>query len=268
MISKMPKGWLGLIVASLIAAYMSTIATHLNWGSSYVVQDFYLRFVNPQATPKQAVLMGRVCMAALAILAGLMAMALSSAKGAFDILLQIGAGTGLLYILRWFWWRVNAWSEISAMIVSFLVACFFQWVAPVFSLEERMLGAGWFNVMDYSSWKLIIGILVTTIAWVAVTYLTAPEKREVLESFCAKIRAGGPGWRKIEATTSLPNEAKGWDVPTGILCMVVGCLAVWSALFGIGYLLYARVALGAGLLVIAVAATALLMRLVGKIRLS
>ena len=268
MISKMPKGWLGLIVASLIAAYMSTIATHLNWGSSYVVQDFYLRFVNPQATPKQAVLMGRVCMAALAILAGLMAMALSSAKGAFDILLQIGAGTGLLYILRWFWWRVNAWSEISAMIVSFLVACFFQWVAPVFSLEERMLGAGWFNVMDYSSWKLIIGILVTTIAWVAVTYLTAPEKREVLESFCAKIRAGGPGWRKIEATTSLPNEAKGWDVPTGILCMVVGCLAVWSALFGIGYLLYARVALGAGLLVIAVAATALLMRLVGKIKLS
>ena len=154
------------------------------------------------------------------------------------------------------------------MIVSFLVACFFQWGAPALGIEERMAAAGCFNVMDYSSWKLIIGILITTVAWLAVTYLTAPEKREVLEAFCAKIRAGGPGWRKIEASTSLPNEAKGWDVPTGILCMVIGCLAVWSALFGVGYLLYAKVALGAGLLVVAVVSTALLMRLVGKIKLS
>ena len=269
MISKMPKGWLGLIVASLIAAYMSTIATHLNWGSSYVVEDFYLRFVNPKATPKQAVLMGRICMAVLAVLAGLMALVLSNAKGAFDILLQIGAGTGLLYILRWFWWRINAWSEISAMIVSFLVACFFQWGAPACGLEGAMQDAGLFNFMDYSSWKLVLGILITTIAWVAVTYMTPPEDKSVLEKFCSKIRAGGPGWAKIE--NDMPadkKDATGWDVPTGILCMSFGCLAIWAALFGIGYILYAKVVLGIVLLVISVISTVVLMKLVAKIKLS
>ncbi|MBQ9432149.1 MAG: Na+:solute symporter [Kiritimatiellae bacterium] len=270
MISKMPKGWLGLIVASLIAAYMSTIATHLNWGSSYVVQDFYLRFINPNATPKQAVLMGRVCMAALAVLAGLMALVLSSAKGAFDILLQIGAGTGLLYILRWFWWRINAWSEISAMVVSFLVACFFQWCAPKLGIETALANSGMLKIMDYSSWQLVLGIIVTTIAWVLVTFATQPEKREVLEAFCSKIRAGGPGWKAITSKMAASGSAGlsgKWDVPTGILCMVVGCLAVWSALFGLGYVLYGQLTLGIVLLVLAVAATCTLMRLVGEIKL-
>ena len=125
MISTMPKGWLGLIVASLIAAYMSTIATHLNWGSSYVVQDFYTRFINPDVSPKKAVAIGRVTMLALLVLSGLVALWMRNAKDSFDILLQIGAGTGLLYILRWFWWRINLGE--SAMIISFAVACFFQW---------------------------------------------------------------------------------------------------------------------------------------------
>lgn len=267
MISTMPKGWLGLIVASLIAAYMSTIATHLNWGSSYVVQDFYTRFINRSATPKQAVAMGRITMLALLVLSGLVALWMRNAKDSFDILLQIGAGTGLLYILRWFWWRINAWSEISAMVVSFTVACFFQWGAGPLGVDAAMKDSGLFSIMDYSAWKLVIGILLTTIGWVTVTYLTPPEKQEVLARFCSKIRAGGPGWRKVEAASGIPNEARGWDVPTGLLCMMVGCLAVWTALFGVGYMLYGKLALGGMLAALSVVATALLMRMVGKIKL-
>lgn len=268
MISTMPKGWLGLIVASLIAAYMSTIATHLNWGSSYVVQDFYTRFVKRDASPKQAVAMGRVTMLALLVLSGLVALWMRNAKDSFDILLQIGAGTGLLYILRWFWWRITAWSEIAAMVFSFAVACFFQWGAGPLGVESAMREAGMFDIMDYSAWKLVIGILITTVGWVAVTYLTPKENQEVLARFCSRIRPGGPGWRKIEAASNIPNEARGWDVPMGLLCMMVGCLAVWTALFGVGYLLYGQMALGCVLSVISVVSTASLMRLAGKIRLS
>jgi len=268
MIATMPKGWLGLIVASLIAAYMSTIATHLNWGSSYVVQDFYARFVKRDVTPKQAVAVGRGTMLALLVLSGLVALWMRNAKDSFDILLQIGAGTGLLYILRWFWWRINAWSEISAMVISFAVACFFQWGAGPMGLETAMREAGLFDVMDYSAWKLVIGILITTVGWLAVTYLTPPERQEVLERFCSKIRAGGPGWRKVEAASGLPKVTEGWDVPTGLLCMMIGCLAVWAALFGIGNLLYGALRLGSVLCVVSVVSTVWLMRLAGRIRLS
>ena len=268
MISTMPKGWLGLIVASLIAAYMSTIATHLNWGSSYVVQDFYTRFINPNASPKQAVAAGRATMLALLVLSGLVALWMRNAKDSFDILLQIGAGTGLIYILRWFWWRLNAWSEISAMAISFAVACFFQWGAGPLGIETAMKEAGLFDIMDYSAWKLVIGILVTTAGWLAVTYLTPPERQDVLARFCSRIRPGGPGWRKVEAASDIKNEACGWDVPMGVLCMMVGCLSVWTALFGIGYLLYGRIMLGSVLSVIAVVSTIILMRMAGKIKLS
>ncbi|MBQ7189903.1 MAG: Na+:solute symporter [Kiritimatiellae bacterium] len=269
MISRMPKGWLGLIVASLIAAYMSTIATQLNWGSSYVVQDFYLRFINPSADSKKAVAVGRISMVSLLVLTALVALWLQSAKDSFDILLQIGAGTGLLYILRWFWWRINAWSEISAMIISFLVACFFQWAAGPLGVESALENAGMLKVMDYSSWKLIIGVLITTIGWVCVTYLTKPEKEEILTSFCQKIHAGGPGWKQIAAKLSEADHPKeAWDVPTGILCMMIGCLAVWSFLFGIGYLLYGQQTLGIVLVVISVVSTTGLMKLAGKIKLS
>jgi hypothetical protein len=191
-----------------------------------------------------------------------------NAKDSFDILLQIGAGTGLLYILRWFWWRINAWSEISAMIISFAVACFFQWGAGPLGLETAMREAGLFNIMDYSAWKLVIGIMITTAGWLAVTYLTPPEKQDVLASFCTKIRAGGPGWRKVEEASDLPKAAEGWDVPTGLLCMMVGCLAVWAALFGVGKLLYGAIGVGSLLCVISVVSTVYLMRLAGKIRLS
>lgn len=267
MISKMPKGWLGLIIASLVAAYMSTIATMLNWGSSYFVQDFYVRFVDRACEPKKAVLAGRVCMLALLVLSGLVALWMTNAKNSFDILLQIGAGTGLLYILRWFWWRINAWSEIAAMTASFAVACAFQWLAPVWGVEELFDGAGFFRIMDYGAWKLVIGISLTTLVWVAATYLTKPEPDTVLASFCRKIRAGGPGWKRFE--NELGKEASGkWDVPFGIVCMMIGCLGVWSALFAIGKLLYGDWLAGGILAVIAIVSITVLMRLVDKVRFS
>ena len=266
MISKMPPGWLGLIIASLIAAYMSTIATHLNWGSSYFVQDFYVRFINPTCEPKKAVMVGRMSMLALLVVSGLVALLMTNAKNSFDILLQIGAGTGLLYILRWFWWRVNAYSEISAMLASFVIACLFQWVAPSFGVEASFEKAGMFTIMDYGSWKLVIGITLTTIIWVVTTYLTKPEKDEVLINFCRKIRAGGPGWKKY--SSEVGREATGWDVPFGILCMMLGCVAIWSALFAGGKFLYGDYVIGTVLAVIAVVSTAVLMKFVGKVKLS
>ena len=250
MISKLPAGWLGLVAASLIAAYMSTIATHLNWGSSYLVQDFYVRFINPKASPKNQVLVGRVCMLVLLVACAVMALILENAKGGFDLILQVGAGTGLIYILRWFWHRLNAWSEISAMIISFAVACFFQWGAPACGLTG-WLESGWrAEWLNLSAWKLILGVLVTTIGWLAVTFLTRPEPKAVLDAFDAKIKAD----LRV--------------LPRGVLCMVLGCLAVWSCLFGCGYLVYGigGVAngglIGGVLLVVSAAATAVLMKLV------
>lgn len=256
MISRLPSGWLGLVAASLIAAYMSTIATHLNWGASYLVQDFYVRFVNPKATPKNQVLVGRLCMLLLLVACGVMALVLRNAKGGFDLILQIGAGTGLLYILRWFWHRLNAWSEISAMVISFLVACFFEWGAPACGLTgwlESGWRAEWFNL---SAWKLVLGVGATTAGWIAVTLLTPRENAETLRKFDEKIHADLH------------------ELPVGILCMLAGCLAVWSCLFGCGYLIYGfggvanGYALGGGLLALSAVSTFVLMKLVGKAKLS
>ena len=250
MISKLPAGWLGLVAASLIAAYMSTIATHLNWGSSYLVQDFYVRFVNPKASPKNQVLVGRLCMLVLLVACAVMALILENAKGGFDLILQVGAGTGLIYILRWFWHRLNAWSEISAMIISFAVACFFQWGAPACGLVG-WLESGWrAEWLNLSAWKLILGVLVTTAGWLAVTFLTRPEPKAVLDAFDAKIKAD----LRV--------------LPRGVLCMALGCLSVWSCLFGCGYLVYGIGGVANGcvfgglLLVVSAAATAILMKLV------
>jgi len=250
MISKLPPGWLGLVSASLIAAYMSTIATHLNWGSSYLVQDFYVRFVNPKAPPEKQVFAGRLFMLLLILGCAGMALALQNAKGGFDLILQVGAGTGLIYILRWFWHRLNAWSEISAMVISFAVACFFQWGAPACGLEG-WLTSGWrAEWLNLSAWKLVLGVVVTTLGWLAVTFLTPPEPKAVLDAFDAKIRAD----------LSV--------LPRGILCIALGCLAVWSCLFGCGYLVYGAgdvangYMLGGGLLAVSAVSTVVLMKLV------
>ena len=252
MVARLPAGWLGVVVASLVAAYMSTIATQLNWGSSYLVQDFYVRFVNPKASDRNQVLVGRLCMIGMMILTALMALALENAKGGFDLMLQVGAGTGLLYILRWFWKRINSWSEISAMVISFAVACFFQWGAPKCGLVDY-LTSGWrAEWLDLSAWKLLLGVAVTTVGWLAVTFLTPREPEALLKAFYAKVQANAS------------------ELPRGILSMVLGCLAVWSCLFGCGYVIYGLggrangVAIGAGMLAVsAVATVALLLTVKG-----
>ena len=232
MMSFLPPGLLGLLLASLIAAFMSTLSSHLNWGSSYVVHDFYRRFVEPEATQKKLVAVGRITTVVLMVLAGLLALALQNALQAFSILLQIGAGTGLLFILRWFWWRINIYSEITAMVVSFVIALYMELLHPA-------LGG---TPLDGTT-QLLLGVGITTICWVGVTLLTHPEDEDVLYSFIEKINPGGPGWKSVHERAAasgkkLTISKQAWNVPTGILCMLFGSLMIYSLMFSTGYFLY------------------------------
>ncbi len=247
MLTFLPPGLLGLVVASLAAAFMSTISTHLNWGSSYVVNDFYKRFVKPEADERELVTVGRVSTIVLAVLAALLALQLQNALQAFQILLQIGAGTGLLFILRWFWWRINAWSELTAMAVSFAVAFVFFLVRG---------GAD-----PLADWQmLLIGVAITTVSWVLVTFLTSPSDEETLRSFYRRTRPGGPGWRVVRERAAADGEpldggGEGWAVPRGVLSMLTGCVAVYSALFATGFWIYWRVVPALVLTVVAAVTT-------------
>lgn len=259
MLTFLPAGLLGLVVASLIAAYMSTISTHLNWGSSYVVNDFYKRFLNPGATEKQMVLVGRISTALLMVAACALAPFLASAKRAFDLMLQIGAGTGLLFILRWFWWRINAFSEITAMVVSFIVACYFEFIHTNIGLAPL------------ESWqKLIIGVGITTVAWLVVTFIAKPADEKTLRSFYRLARPGGPGWKAVLQRAESDNDpidesGERWDLPAGILCMVFGCLAVYSALFATGFWIYANHVPAVILTITAIVSAALLVKAWSKL---
>ncbi|MDH3403229.1 MAG: Na+:solute symporter [Acidobacteriota bacterium] len=222
MLTFVPAGWLGLVVGSLAAAYMSTISSHLNWGASYVTHDFYRRFVRPAAGERELVRTGRVTTVLLMAAAAFVALRLESALQAFQILLQIGAGTGLLFILRWFWWRISAWSEIAAMAVSFAVAV-------VFSAVESGL----------RPWQeLLCGVALTTLGWLAATWLTRPTDRATLVAFEALVRPGGPGWRRLEAVATARGDAEPWPVKTGLACMGLGSAAIYGALFATGSWLY------------------------------
>ncbi len=253
MLTFLPHGLLGLVVASLAAAYMSTISTHLNWGSSYVVNDVYRRFVNPDASERRLVLVGRLSTVGLMTLAALLALALENALQAFQILLQIGAGTGLLFLLRWFWWRINAWSELAAMAVSFGVALYFVFVPS-----------------GLAAWQeLLVGVGVTTAAWVAVSMWTAPTEENRLREFYRLTQPGGPGWRRVvdRAETDgapIARAGEAWGVPRGLLSMSLGCLAVYGALFATGYVLYGEWLPATVASVVALLAAASLFRVWGR----
>jgi solute:Na+ symporter, SSS family len=232
----LPHGMLGLMVASLAAAYMSTISTHLNWGSSYIVDDFYRRFISPGREDRHYVAVGRVATVVLVILSAALSLWLESALETFKILLQIGAGTGLIFLLRWFWWRINAWSEISGMIISLLVAVYFQFV-------HTALG---FAPLD--AWAtLLIGVALTTVGWVTVTLLTPPAATATLQSFYDQIRPFGHGWRKVVRTQAVEQDSPA----AAFACWFLGCVVVYGALFGTGFLLYGRT--GPGVLCVAAA---------------
>ena len=249
MMSFLPSGLLGLLLASLIAAFMSTLSSHLNWGSSYVVHDFYRRFVEPEATEKKLVAIGRITTIVLMVLAGLLALALQNALQAFSILLQIGAGTGLLFILRWFWWRINIYSEITAMVVSFFIALYLELIHPA-------LGG---SPIDATT-QLLIGVGITTVSWVGVTLLTRPEPSQVLYSFIEKINPGGPGWKAVHQKATNDGKklhvlASSWNVPLGIVCMLLGALAIYSMMFATGYFLYGETILALEVSALALAAS-------------
>lgn len=254
MLTYLPSGLMGLVLASLIAAFMSTISTHLNWGSSYVVNDFYLRFVKPDATDKEQVMVGRISTVLLMVFAAILALGLSNALQAFDILLQIGAGTGLIFILRWFWWRINAYTEISAMIVSFLVAVYFEIIHVNLGFDPIL-----------SHWKLLIGVGITTASWLLVTFLTAPEKDEVLLAFYRKVRPAAYGWNNL--LKRYPNEVvEPGRLPMEIGLMLVASVMVYSALFATGYWIYGNTLPAVITTVIAIIGGVIVFRAWGKMK--
>lgn len=247
----LPHGLLGLVVASLAAAYMSTISTHLNWGASYVVDDFYRRFVSPDRSERHYVAVARLSTVGLIVLALLVSLWLENALQAFQILLQIGAGTGLIFLLRWFWWRINAWSEISAMVISFAVAVWFQFGHEAAGLPPL-----------HPSLQLVIGVAVTTVSWLTVTWMTEPTERDTLQAFYDRIRPFGRGWRSV---VRVDEQKTAGGIGPALVCWLLGCVVVYAALFGTGYVLYGRPGQGAAFLTASAAAAIALFRTLPRV---
>jgi solute:Na+ symporter, SSS family len=250
MLRFLPAGFLGLMVAGLLAAYVSTISTHLNWGTSYLVHDFYRRFLRRDATEAHYVMIGRLVTAVLMLLAGLLTFALDSARETFDLLLSVGAGTGLIYLLRWFWWRINAWSEISAMASSFVVAVTF------FVLQKTGMGLP-------SHLSLLATVAITTLVWVTVTLMTRPIDRVTLVKFYRLVRPSGPGWKSVAAEAG--PVSSGDNLPQALLGWILGCTFVYAGLFGTGSFIYGKTPQGLVWLGLFVASGLGLMRLLPRL---
>src|SRR5215212_4569338 len=247
MVDILPSPYKGLLLAAFAAAYMSTISTHLNWGASYLVNDVYLRFIKPDATPRAQILASRAATAVLMISSLIVMGFLSSVEQGWKILLALGAGTGLVFILRWYWWRVNAWSEISAMVASFVTSL--ALAAGGHSMSDT-------GTPDYA-FTMLVTVGVTTVVWLAVTLMTAPESNETLERFYRRVRPGGIGWRTVSQRLGYGNDR----IPGGALSWVnwlAGLAAVYAAVFAVGALVtgsprralvYSAVAVGSFLLI-------------------
>lgn len=223
MLTFLPAGFLGLMIAGMLAAYVSTLSTHLNWGTSYLVHDFYRRFLKPGQDEKHYVLVGRLMTAVLMLFAALLTFVIESASRGFTILLSIGAGTGLLYLLRWYWWRVNAWAEVSAMAGSFLTAVGFE--------VARKMGV---VVPDHIS--LLATVAVTTVVWLTATFIAAPTDQNTLVKFYQLVRPAGPGWKHVQALAGVGPSPD--SLPHALLGWVLGIAFVYSALFGAGNFIY------------------------------
>jgi SSS family solute:Na+ symporter len=264
MLTKLPSGLLGLVLASLIAAYMSTISTQLNWGSSYIVFDFYKQQINPNASEKRLVAVGRFSTVILMVLSAILALAMQNAMQIFDMLLLFGAGTGLIFILRWFWWRINAWTEISAMFASGILSIL---------LKATPLGEFFFNTETgiLPDWgEIPFVMIITTIIWVTATFTTQPESKEVLRSFYKKIQPGGPGWAKVvgEAKKDKVEIDMGekWSVPSGILAMLLGVVLIYTIMFATGYWIYGKTTSAMVLTVVALVSGFLLIKAWGRMK--
>lgn len=240
----LPTPWRGFMLAGFAAAYMSTVGTHLNWGASYLVNDFYKRFVKTDGTERHYVAVSRAATVFLFLASIAVTSQLSSVEKAWELLLAMGAGTGLVLILRWYWWRINAWSEISAMIASFVVSTLaFRFVAPRFAENDPNATAA----------VMLVTVAVSTVVWVVLTFATAPEPPAVLDAFYRRVRPGGPGWAQVSRRLGFGRE----PIPGGALAWtnwIAGIVAVYATLFGIGKLIFAETAMGIGMLAVAAAA--------------
>jgi Na+/proline symporter len=223
MLTFLPHGVLGVMVAGLLAAYVSTLSTHLNWGTSYLVHDFYRRFVRADESERHYVMVGRIVTGVLMLLAALFTLILQTARANFDLMLSVGAGTGLIYLLRWFWWRINAWSEIAAMASSFLLA------AALFIAQRR-------GITMPTSVSLLGTIAITTVVWLVTAYTTAPTARATLRDFYRRARPAGPGWTLIRA--ECPDVMPADNLSAAFICWFAGIALVYGALFGAGHLLF------------------------------
>ena len=240
----LPTPWLGFMLAGFAAAYMSTVGTHLNWGASYLVNDVYKRFVRADASERHYVAVSRVTTVALFLASIAVTSQLSSIERAWQLLLALGAGTGLVLILRWYWWRINAWSEISAMVASFVLSVVaFVLVMPRFAPNDP----------NGTAVVMLITVIGSTIAWLVVTFATRPEPDHVLEAFYRRVRPGGPGWAAVSRRLGFGRE----PIPGGALAWtnwIAGIVAVYATLFGIGKIIFGYTATGVVLLAIALAA--------------
>jgi solute:Na+ symporter, SSS family len=254
MLRFLPVGWIGLMLGGLVAANSSTILTHLNWGASYLVHDFYRRFINTTAPEHHYVTAGRVATIILFVASSATVFALDTAAESFNIILQIGAGTGLLYLVRWFWWRVTAWCEIVAMTSSFVV-----------SITLLLLAKN--GVAIDAAPALVITVLITTVCWIATAYLGPQTDRETLIAFYRKVHPAGPGWAPIRAVAGVPKEkdTDARNFPLALLGWFAGCTTIWAGLFMVGNFLYGRMGYAYGLLAVFAISSAALIRVINRL---
>ena len=243
---QLPHSLRGIAIAGFLAAFMSTVATQLNWGASYLVSDFYRRFIKPQATESHYVAISRVATVLLVIASAIVAALLTSIKSGWEFVLELGAGTGIVYLLRWYWWRINAWSEIAAMATAMVVSLslrLWQQMAAAGSVQPVFVGSGPVIFAKSALTTTVITVLVT----IAVTLLTQAEGEEVLKSFYRKVRPDVRGWKPVAALTPEVNPTR--DLGRNLIAWILGCGMVYLALFGMGKILFKQPGLGAVLLV-------------------
>jgi len=234
-----PPALRGIVVAGFMAAFMSTIATQLNWGASYLVSDFYRRFIRRDADDQHYVRVSRLATILLVIASALVSVLLADIRSGWQAVLEVGAGTGAVYLLRWYWWRINAWSEISAMTTALIMTVLLRWAAP-FSGTSPVVFAK----------SALTTTLVTTLVWLIVTFATKPEPEALLLQFYRKVQPQITGWKRIaELAPEIPATR---DLGRNLLCWVLGCAMVYLALFGLGQVLLGPV--GSGLILLLIAA--------------
>jgi len=258
-----PHALRGIILAGFLAAFMSTIATQLNWGTSYLVEDFYRRFIRRQGSERHYVTVGQIVTLLLVVLSGYVSAQLASIRSGWQVVLQLGAGTGGVYLLRWYWWRINAWSEISSMATSIAVTLALAWRPLTTMLFGRAdVFAGTDTVVFAKT--ILITTVASTVVWVLVTLVTKPESDEVLVAFYRKVRPQITGWRPVAAKA--PEIAETNDLGGNLWCWVLGCVMTYSALFGVGKILLLHAVSGVLLLVLAVVCAWQMAREIGKFR--